>query len=103
MTDQTDNWLDEDGYPTDAALKRITEWPHTDFPALLEFLKSIWWCPDFGWTLDGTTLYLSTGGWSGNEDLIRALQQNKIFWVMCWEMSRVGGHYEFDLSRVKGA
>lgn len=93
--------LDDDGYPTEEALKRIAEWPHTDWPGLLEFTQPLWKYPDRWWT-EGDVLHLSTGGWSGNEDIIRAMQKNRIFWSMCWLSSRRGGWYEFDLSRVKG-
>jgi hypothetical protein len=99
MTGQTEDWLDDDGYPTDAALNRIAEWPHTDIPALLEFLCSIWWRPAFGWgPIEGDMLHLSTGGWSGNESLIKAMQANRLFWAVCWHQSTRGGHYVFNLS-----
>jgi len=101
VTDETEDWLDDDGYPTDATLKRVAEWPHTDIPALLDFLKSIWWCPDMLMDRAGGKLHMSTGGWSGNESIIKALQQNRIFWVMHWESSRRGGHHEFDMSRLE--
>jgi len=43
---------------------------------------------DGGWELH-------TGGWSGNEEIIRAMQDNRVWWGMFWESSRRGGHYEF--------
>lgn len=92
--------LDEDGYPTEEALKRIAKWPHTDWPGLLEFTQPLWNYPDRWWT-EGDVLHLSTGGWSGNEDIIRALEANRFFWAICWISSRRGGWYEFDLARVK--
>ena len=104
--------LDDDGYPTDETLKTIREWPHEDgLKELLEFVWDVWWQPDWGWketevpreqTTPGThrllTNYnISTGGWSGNEDLIEALRGNNIFWLMAWQQSRRGGHYIFEL------
>ena len=41
------------------------------------------------------TIELHTGGWSGNEDLIRALQKS-YFWSF-WRISKVGGHYYFKI------
>lgn len=38
----------------------------------------------------------STGGWSGNEDLIRAMEQNWMIWSLTWVQSRRGGHYIFE-------
>ena len=92
----------DDGYPTDEELKRIAEWLHDDWAALLEYVRERWTYQD-RWTVEGDKLFVSTGGWSGNEDLIRALQQNRVFWAICWEQSRRGGHHIFDLARVKGA
>lgn len=92
---------DEDGYPEDNELKQIAEWSWQDIPSMLAFVLGLWWCPDFGWHLEGDKLNLSTGGWSGNESLISAIQQNRMFWTLCWESSRRGGHYEFDLSPLR--
>lgn len=91
--------LDEDGYPTEEALKRVADWPHTDMRGLIEFVRGIWNWPQF-MTEEGDKLHMSTGGWSGNEDLIRAMHANGVFWAICWEQSRRGGHYIFDLSRA---
>lgn len=93
--------MDEDGYPEESELKQVAEWSHADIPGLLKFLLERWWCPDFCWDIKDGKLFLSTGGWSGNESFIAALQKNVSFWYSCWESSRRGGHYEFDLSRVK--
>jgi hypothetical protein len=90
--------LDEDGYPTEVALTRIVDWPHTDMPGLLEYARELWTYQD-RWTVEGEKLFVSTGGWSGNESIIAAMGRN-LFWLLCWEQSRRGGHYIFDLSRM---
>jgi hypothetical protein len=41
-------------------------------------------------------LELVTGGWSGNECIIRALQLNPLFWGKYWMMSKRGGYYRFE-------
>jgi hypothetical protein len=92
--------MDEDGYPEESELKQIAEWPYTDIQGLLEFVRPRWSYPDRWWT-EGDVLHLSTGGWSGNEDLIDAMQQNRVFWSACWLSSKRGGHFQFDLGRVK--
>lgn len=84
-----------EGYPTKKELKQIRNWPHTDFPGLMRFIEGIWHWPDWGWSQDGEHFYLSTGGWSGNEDIIEAMQANTVFWTICWVSSRRGGHYVF--------
>lgn len=92
--------MDEDGYPDDEELKLISEWSWQDALGMLEFVRGLWQWPQF-WTQERDELYLSTGGWSGNESLIAAMQRNIGFWKTCWESSRRGGHYTFDLSRAK--
>jgi hypothetical protein len=97
--------MDSDGYPEDHELKAIEEWDYKDFPGLIDYVKERWWMAEWGWHEcvdrehpEETRYLISTGGWSGNESLIAALHKNRMFWMMCWSLSRAGGHYEF---RVK--
>lgn len=99
-TNMTD-YLDEDGYPTDVALGRIETWPYNDPKGWFNFINDIWYLRSWGWTegyTDGRYQYhISTAGWSGNESIIRAMQQNDILWSDAWVQSRRGGHYIFEL------
>jgi hypothetical protein len=105
----TDDMLDDDGYPTAAAEKTIAAWSYTDFRGLMEYVRQAWHFGDWGWnesdeTIDGKAVRrynISTGGWSGNETLIDALQDNRLFWMMCWQQSRRGGHYVFEIRERK--
>ena len=100
-------FLDEDGYPTPAALTIIELWSYEDKRGWFEFIKNIWWMPSFGWheveeiNYAGNVVqqyHLSTGGWSGNESIIQAMQDNKNFmWTFTWVQSRRGGHYIFEI------
>lgn len=92
--------LDDDGYPTDEALQRIADWPYQGAAGMLEFVRGLWSYPNF-WTQEDDKLSVSTGGWSGNESLISAMQKNVGFWHLCWYSTRRGGHYQFDLSRAR--
>lgn len=91
--------LDEDGYPAAADLEKIAHWDFSDFEGLMEFVQSVWWAAEWGFNkkkVDGHEEYhLSTGGWSGNEDIIQALRENVMFWTLYWVQSRRGGHYIF--------
>lgn len=94
-------------YPTDETLEIIEKWSVKSFDscaALLKFVETKWEYPDHfrvSYAKNaavGTRLYeLSTGGWSGNESLIGAMEANVMFMTLCWEMRRRGGHYEFIL------
>ena len=107
--------MSTDPYPTEAELRKVRNW-HWDqgFDELMAYVRSLWWMPDWGWRetgrrpseiqawshKPGTRYYdISTGGWSGNESLIDALERNRnLFWAICWERSRKGGHYLFAVS-----
>lgn len=107
--------LDEDGYPTENALKLISVWHWSDAKNWFEFIKSIWAYRDWGWTetvggVDeftdqelepGTIRYhISTAGWSGNESIIHAMQKADMLWSLNWVQSRRGGHYIFELREI---
>ena len=85
-----------DGYPEEHELEKIETWDCDDFKGMMDFVASLWYYPDY-FEQDGGTYRLSTGGWSGNEEIIGAMKQNSIFWLMCWQMSKRGGHYEFKV------
>jgi hypothetical protein len=93
------NLLDEDGYPTEEALKLVEEYDiFNDIKGFLELIKELWSYPD-RFVLKGKKvlhLYLSTGGWSGNEVVIHAMKKN-FFWILYWEKSVRGGHYWFKI------
>jgi hypothetical protein len=96
----TDKW----GYPTEQELKQIREWDCVnDLIGLLEFVRKQWqYCDAF--TLTGKRvlrLELHTLGWSGNEQIIEALQENVIFWMFGWQKSTKGGHYYFKFKNFK--
>lgn len=96
---------DKDGYPTEQELKTIREWRwlknRESLPEFLEFLQEIWWHGDTGVSWSGKKilkLHLHTWGWSGNGEIISALQENVDgFWMFFWEQSNSGGHYRFRI------
>lgn len=93
--------LDADGYPTEAALERIRGWPIADPKGWLEFCRSLWWAADWGWTEPEGEV--STGGWSGNEAIIGAMQhaQQGMLWYQVWWQTRRGGHYLIGLTKPR--
>jgi hypothetical protein len=98
-----DEFFDEDGYPTEKLLDKIENWEYNSkYEELMQFIKPYWRYSDFGYwdekTLDkGKEYHISTAGWSGNESIIGALKENKIFWMVSWIQSRRGGHYIFEV------
>lgn len=99
--------IDEDGYPTELALEAIEKWHWDDIPGWFKFIESLWHFRKFGWKekdephdWDNKIVhkyYISTGGWSGNESIIYAMQRNSMMWTLNWLQSRRGGHYIFEL------
>lgn len=85
-----------ENYPTENELEIIRKWDAMDFIGLMEFIHSIWAFEAWGWKQDNEKYYVSTGGWSGNESIIEAMQDNYVWWAMYWEQSNRGGHYIFQ-------
>lgn len=88
--------MDKEDYPTELELKAISGWENPQYHELLGLVRSLWRYPTY-FRRRRNIYHLSTGGWSGNEDIIRALRENTIFWKLCWVSSRRGGHYKFEV------
>jgi len=99
--------VDRDGYPTDETLDALRQWDLADANAALDFLQVAWTYPNLASHdlsveefavvhADASTrhLRLSTGGWSGNEDLIYAFRES-LAWRMTWRLSAIGGLHIF--------
>ena len=102
--------LDDGGYPTEYALDKIKNWDMLDFPGCMEYVFKLWHWEDYRWSEEAkdeyfdhpiTRYYLSTGGWSGNESIIGAMQENQMLWFFNWVQSRRGGHYIFEHRKEK--
>lgn len=110
--------LDEDGYPTEAALDAIRLWHFTDAKGWFKFIEGLWAYRNWGWTeydepheWQDVKQYkdaivhryeISTAGWSGNESIIRAMKDNQhMLWHLNWVQSRRGGHYIFELKEFE--
>lgn len=104
--------LDEDGYPTEAALEIVRIWHWSDSRGWFEFIKSIWYMASWGWSEreadheyrkdEKVYVYnISTAGWSGNESIIHEMQKCDMMWHLNWVQSRRGGHYIFELKEFK--
>lgn len=108
MTEPT---FDADGYPTQETLDALIDWPYKDALGALRFMQAAWHWPErvtetlrveellVCGTVEGDVRFLrcSTGGWSGNEDLIFALRDNPMIWSQTWRMSTSGGLHIFRL------
>ena len=87
-------------YPTEEELEKIRRWPGKDYHDWMAFIRSLWTYADCGyWKQEENTYDISTGGWSGNEEIIAAMQDNFVLWSMYWCQSRRGGHYVFASCR----
>jgi hypothetical protein len=107
--------LDEEGYPTETALNIITQWPFADPGGALDLVKGLWNYPEYATNTlrpeeqeilhsdpQRKYLRLATGGWSGNESLIRALRDNQLVWSFTWQLSKRGGLHIFRYPNDKG-
>lgn len=90
--------MDENGYPTDEDLEAIEKYDvlKNGVDGLLDMLEGLWHYGHPYFIREGKKLELHTGGWSGNEEIIGALQKN-YFWFFYWQKSERGGHYYFKI------
>lgn len=84
--------MDEDGYPTEDTIARIKSWDSRDFKGLASFIHSLWIYDEYI-DYDNRILDISTGGWSGHEDIVYSIPKE---WTNNFLVSsRAGGHYIF--------
>ncbi len=93
--------FDESEYPTEETLLKIEQWPLEDHIGLIDFVKKCWKYPErITYIMDTEfKIRFSTGGWSGNESVIHALEKNVMFMSMWWFSSNRGGGHEFIYPR----
>ena len=109
--------FDSDGYPTHETLTRIACWPYAtqkerlkylagelenvlpfDPAGWLEFCRKAWHWPNrvSESSRQPGRWRFHTGGWSGNEMVIDAMEDNTHLWSICAVSWRRGGHYVFE-------
>lgn len=88
--------MDNDGYPTDEELELIRKWDFRDLEGWFAFIKSNW-VYDGYFEQAGSLYQISTGGWSGHEEIIGAMEENVMCWIATWQQSRRGGHFLFEI------
>lgn len=106
--------FDKDGYPTDETLLAIARWEINDAQdaiAVMEFVSKAWNYPEY-WTVERhweddlghkkARYVFSTVGWSGNESLVSAMEENAMLQILGPWSWRRGGHYEYRLPEPKG-
>ena len=91
---------DDDNYPTEATLETVRQWDWQDMRGLFSFLHAANIYTGCGYchlSGDGNWLQFSTGGWSGNESLISAMQEGSQGWKFGLALfaQATGGHYLF--------
>ena len=105
--------FDSDGYPSDETLALITYWYRNNGWTPKEFLQ---FCEgafnkNYGsWKIvenfnndllnqkPFTALRIATGGWSGNETVISAMEKT-VFWSVFWRASVCGGLFILDVDK----
>ena len=102
--------FDANGYPTEETLAIIRAWSISaiaDFATVMDFAGRVWSYPDRWECIESEVdadwpganpqrIYrFSTGGWSGNESIVSAIEANEIVQMVgAWSWRR-GGHYEY--------
>jgi len=110
-----DPTIDVHGCPTQETLDEIALWPkERGWGELMRFVRKAWKFRDYdsndggglaaAMFVDGSELWLAAPlGWSGNEDLLAALRENRAFWSECLVAlpAPTQGivHYQFRLDR----
>ncbi|WP_159601627.1 hypothetical protein [Agromyces humi] len=87
----------DDGYPTSEDLERIHGFRGSP-EQLVELISGLWRPEDFVTVTpgdDAVKVRFVTGGWSGNEELIGALDRTML--RLFWSKSERGGLHEYEI------
>lgn len=93
--------INSDGYPNEYWLNRISE--STDATEYINLAITLW-NSGYGRAYkeeEGEGVVFVTGGWSGNEDVIRAMKSNLFLWAVLWKSSERGGKHVLDIGRIE--
>ena len=93
--------FDRDGYPTLSTLRTIEKWDWRKYGwlALVDYIEEAW--HPCGFVKRGRKyLTLVTGGWSGNESIVRVLNASFCAAVF-WEASYRGGKHQYDIAEMR--
>lgn len=94
--------MDKNGYPTEQELEyiRLFDVSKNNWEDLMGYIQAHCWHWGNNYFYKGVTQWNAcTGGWSGNEEVIAALKQNTMFWMLYWKQSNRGGKYIFEKMR----
>ena len=89
--------LKEFGNPTPEALMAISGWRHDDFAGLMEYIKPAFIAIN-GFNEDDYYYFLSTFGWSGHVEIIKAITENKAIFGRHVDLECPGGVWVFRKS-----
>lgn len=94
----------EEEYPTEEQLAEIQNWDCITYMGavkLAEYICALWHYGEPYCSIRGKyvkVLKLSTGGWSGNEDIMAALNKNFLFRRYFYSL-HAGGHYVYKIRK----
>ena len=71
-------------YPTDEQLDIIKNWDVEDIEGCLRYVGSLWH-RNGRWKAGNGFFVFATGGWSGNEALLGALEESEIWPIIFWD------------------
>lgn len=89
-------------YPSSKDVEAIEKWDYGDLLGCLDFIESIW--SDYGRIerrgKHKVWVRFITGGWSGNEEILSAMDKN-VGIMTCWEASYRGGKHIYKFRNIK--
>lgn len=89
-------------YPSEIELSHIECWALHGAIEFFDFIKSIWAFPEYIEEYEDDRfkyMVFGTGGWSGNEDIIRSIEKNFAMWGLHWYCSYANGTHCFRLEK----